>query len=104
MAYCTIVSHAHRALLYYRCPAHLVVSGYLWVITTWLCADCSHADCVSVAMQLQQQLAEIAARVESGEFFYTRFFAIGVFRILELTETRDPKALEGLIKVCPLPC
>lgn len=50
-------------------------------------------------MQLQQQLAEIAARVEGGEFFYTRFFAIGIFRLLELTESRDPKALESLIKV-----
>ena len=50
-------------------------------------------------MQLQKQLADIAARVESGEFFYTRFFAIGIFRLLELTESRDPKALEGLIKV-----
>ena len=52
-------------------------------------------------MQLQKQLADIAARVESGEFFYTRFFAIGIFRLLELTESRDPKALEGLIKVHP---
>lgn len=54
---------------------------------------------MSVRMQLQKQLAGIAGRVESGEFFYTRFFAIGIFRLLELTESRDPKALEGLIKV-----
>ena len=54
-------------------------------------------------MQLQKQLADIAGRVESGEFFYTRFFAIGIFRLLELTESRDPKALEGLIKVCYAP-
>jgi hypothetical protein len=55
-------------------------------------------------LQLQQQLAEIAGRAEKGEFFYTRFFAIGVFRLLELTDTRDPKALEGLVKVCHCIC
>jgi hypothetical protein len=65
---------------------------------------CMHAEslCSNILLynlQLQQQLAEIADRVEKGEFFYTRFFAIGMFRLLELTESRDPKALESLIKV-----
>jgi hypothetical protein len=48
---------------------------------------------------LQKVLATIAARSAEGSFFYTRFFAIGVFRLLELTNTRDPKALEGLVSV-----
>ena len=50
-------------------------------------------------MQIQKILAGIAARSASGEFFYTRFFAIGLFRMLELTEARDPKALESLVSV-----
>lgn len=49
--------------------------------------------------QLQKLLARVAAKASTGEFFYSRFFAIGVFRLLELTETRDPKALEALVKV-----
>lgn len=52
-------------------------------------------------MQLQKVLSSVATRAASKEFFYTRFFAIGVFRLLELTDTRDPKALEGVVKVRP---
>lgn len=48
--------------------------------------------------ELQQILSTVATRAASKEFFYTRFFAIGVFRLLELTDTRDPKALEGVVK------
>ena len=54
-----------------------------------------------VAVQLQKVLSSVATRAASKEFFYTRFFAIGVFRLLELTDTRDPKALEGVVKVRP---
>lgn len=32
----------------------------------------------------------------AGKFQYTRFFAIGLFRLLELTKAKDPKALEKL--------
>lgn len=45
----------------------------------------------------------MATRVAANEFFYTRFFAIGIFRLLELTDTRDPKALEGVVKVSFFP-
>ena len=34
----------------------------------------------------------------AGDFLYTRFFAIGLFRLLELTKAKDPKALEALVK------
>ena len=44
------------------------------------------------AVQIQKILAGIAARSASGEFFDTRFFAIGLFRMLELTEARDPRS------------
>ena len=50
-------------------------------------------------MQIQKILSGVAARNASGEFFYTRFFAIGLFRMLELTEAHDPKALKGLVTV-----
>lgn len=66
---------------------HLRASG-IKLSTTW-CA----------AVQLQKVLASVASRAAAKEFFYTRFFAIGVFRLLELTDTRDPKALEGVVKV-----
>lgn len=46
-------------------------------------------------------LAKTKAAVESGDFKYTRFLAIGLFRLLELTNARDPKALEGLVTVRP---
>jgi Thylakoid formation protein len=53
-------------------------------------------------VQVQKVLARIKARADSKEgFFYTRFFAIGLFRLLELTEARDPKALEGIVSVRP---
>ena len=50
-------------------------------------------------MQVQKVLAGIKDRAENSKFFYTRFFAIGLFRLLELTSARDPKALETLVSV-----
>jgi Thylakoid formation protein len=34
---------------------------------------------------LQKILASVADRAKNGEFLYTKFFAIGLFRLLELT-------------------
>lgn len=59
--------------------------------------SCGHGFILTV--QMQKLLAKIAARTESGKFFYTRLFAIGLFRLLEITEARDPKALESLVSV-----
>lgn len=36
----------------------------------------------------------------SGKFNYNRFFAIGLFRLLELTGAKEPAALERLVKAC----
>lgn len=36
----------------------------------------------------QQVLAKIASRISSGDFYYTRFFAIGLFRLLEVRGRR----------------
>ncbi|KAK9828437.1 hypothetical protein WJX81_008526 [Elliptochloris bilobata] len=53
--------------------------------------------------EVQQRLASIAARAASGEFLYTKFFAIGLFRLLELTGAKDPKALEALVRAIGAP-
>ncbi|KAK9861212.1 hypothetical protein WJX84_009589 [Apatococcus fuscideae] len=46
----------------------------------------------------QKALAAVAEKGKMGNWHYTRFFAIGLFRILELTEAKDPKALNTLVK------
>lgn len=45
----------------------------------------------------QQVLAKVAERVTNGEFAYSKFFAIGLFRLLELTGAKDPKALGAVV-------
>ncbi|CAK0783183.1 hypothetical protein CVIRNUC_006382 [Coccomyxa viridis] len=48
--------------------------------------------------ELQKVLGGIAERAQGGtDFLYTKFFAIGLFRLLELTGGKDPKALETLV-------
>ena len=49
-------------------------------------------------LQVQKQLADIASRAKEDKFLYTKFFAIGLFRLLELTGAKDPKALGNLVK------
>jgi len=51
----------------------------------------------------QQALARVKAGMESGEFLYTKFFAIGLFRILELAGAKDPKALGALVTSLGIP-
>ena len=53
--------------------------------------------------ELQQRLAAIAGRAAGKEFLYTKFFAIGLFRLLELTGAKDPKALEALVRAVGAP-
>lgn len=47
---------------------------------------------------LQKALAQVAAANEAGNFAYNRFFAVGLFRLLELTGAKEPAALEKLVK------
>lgn len=47
---------------------------------------------------LQKALAAAAAGSASGKFAYNKFFAIGLFRLLELTGAKEPAALEKLVK------
>lgn len=53
--------------------------------------------------EVQKELAAIAARSAAGDFLYTKFFAIGLFRLLELTGAKDPKALEALVRAVGAP-
>lgn len=48
--------------------------------------------------EVQILLGSIADRAKEEKFLYTKFFAIGLFRLLELTGAKDPKALETLVK------
>ncbi|KAJ4847879.1 Protein THYLAKOID FORMATION 1, chloroplastic [Turnera subulata] len=41
-------------------------------------------------------LKDIAGRAASGKFSYSRFFAVGLFRLLELTSATEPTILEKL--------
>jgi len=47
---------------------------------------------------VQKCLARVAGLAEGGKFGYNRFFAIGLFRLLELTGAKEPAALERLVK------
>lgn len=53
--------------------------------------------------ELQKKLAAIGERSSKGDFLYTKFFAIGLFRLLELTGAKDPKALESLVSAMNIP-
>lgn len=44
----------------------------------------------------QRALAAVASRASSGELYYSRFLAVGIFRLLELSGAKDPKALGAL--------
>lgn len=47
---------------------------------------------------LQRVLAKVAAASAEGKLGYNKFFAIGLFRLLELTGAKEPAALERLVK------
>lgn len=47
---------------------------------------------------LQKALAAVASATEAKKFAYNKFFAVGLFRLLELTGAKEPAALEKLVK------
>lgn len=53
-------------------------------------------------MQVQKLLNGIAERSKEDKFLYSKFFAIGLFRLLELTGAKDPQALGNLVKAMHL--
>jgi precorrin-4 methylase len=44
--------------------------------------------------EIEGTLKDIAERVASGNFSYSRFFAVGLFRLLELSNASEPTVLE----------
>ena len=44
-------------------------------------------------------LKEISQRAAEGKFHYSRFFAIGLFRLLERANATDPSVLEKVMGV-----
>eukprot|EP01023_Acetabularia_acetabulum_P058401 TRINITY_DN68_c0_g1_i1.p2 TRINITY_DN68_c0_g1~~TRINITY_DN68_c0_g1_i1.p2 ORF type:complete len:285 (+),score=63.97 TRINITY_DN68_c0_g1_i1:109-963(+) len=46
----------------------------------------------------QQKMMALVNRIQEGNFQYTKFFAVGMFRVLELAGAKDTKALEDLIQ------
>ena len=47
--------------------------------------------------EVQQELAAMAERHAKGEFLYTKYLAIGLFRLLELGKATDPESLKALV-------
>lgn len=53
--------------------------------------------------EMQKSLADIASQVGAKKFLYTKFFAVGLFRILELAGAKDPKSLSTLVASLGVP-
>ena len=51
----------------------------------------------------QKMMADISDMVKNGKFLYTKFFAVGLFRMLELAGGKDPKALGTLVDGLGIP-
>ncbi|GAB4813007.1 hypothetical protein N2152v2_000053 [Parachlorella kessleri] len=52
---------------------------------------------------VQQALARVASAVAGKSFLYTKFFAVGLFRLLELSGAKDPKSLSALVSSLGVP-
>ena len=50
------------------------------------------------SLEVQKKLARIAELSTTGKLSYNKFFAIGMFRLLEITGAKEPSALEALIQ------
>ena len=48
-------------------------------------------------------MAGIADAVSSGKFLYTKFFAVGIFRMLELAGLKEPKDLQAVVAALGVP-
>ena len=62
------------------------------------CGLTAHPQRPVLNLQVQKLLAGIASRSKDGKFLYSKFFAIGLFRLLERTGAKDPQALGDLVK------
>merc|ERR1712094_101049 len=48
-------------------------------------------------------LATMAGRHAEGDFLYTKYMAIGLFRLLELGKATDPESLKAMVEALNLP-
>jgi photosystem II biogenesis protein Psp29 len=48
-------------------------------------------------------MAQIAESVSKGQFLYTKFFAVGIFRMLELAGLKEPSHLQSVVKAIGVP-
>eukprot|EP00245_Coleochaete_scutata_P001334 TRINITY_DN11643_c0_g1_i1.p1 TRINITY_DN11643_c0_g1~~TRINITY_DN11643_c0_g1_i1.p1 ORF type:complete len:324 (+),score=83.35 TRINITY_DN11643_c0_g1_i1:46-972(+) len=53
--------------------------------------------------KVETSLKDISSRAAKNEFHYSRFFAIGLFRIVELAKASDPATLEKLCAALNVP-
>jgi len=51
----------------------------------------------------QKALARVADGVRANDFLYTKFFSVGLFRMLELAGGKDPKALASVVAALGIP-
>lgn len=69
-------------------------------LETWARAQNSSSlvDFSSKSGEIEDLLKDIAERAGgNGSFSYSRFFAVGLFRLLELANATDPTVLEKVI-------
>jgi hypothetical protein len=52
---------------------------------------------------VQRVLATVASAAGEGRFLYTKFFAVGLFRLLELAGAKDPGTLGALVTALGVP-
>jgi len=52
--------------------------------------------------EIQQDLVTMAERHAGGEFLYTKYIAIGLFRLLELGQATDPESLKTMVEAMNL--
>merc|ERR1719359_841476 len=52
--------------------------------------------------EVQQELATMAGRHAEGDFLYTKYMAIGLFRLLELGKATDPESLKAMVEALNL--
>lgn len=55
------------------------------------------------ALAAEPMFAEMKAMVEGKKFMYSKYIAIGLFRMLELAKATEPAALETLAAACGTP-
>lgn len=80
-----------------------VINWYGIQSCTRLPLPATQSSCIQEGDEIRQNLAKTAQLVKDNNFLYNRFFAIGLFRLLELSKAKDPQALQGLVSAMGIP-